>query len=251
MTKFWVLHKKTIINGLLVTGIVLCLIIANLLSKFIIPSDLSSSSVSSSSYELHLISLSKSKVENESKERARDFQALGAGGFIWKQDDYFYVISSAYLNKNDAALVQNSIKLNHNLESQILTIKFSPYTIYGNFDSEQTKVLDKLLSACFDIYTSVYDVVISLDTGVSNETSARLAINAAQNNLAKAVANFNTLFPAPVPDNLSPLKDMIDRVFTVGQKLSASEAINDSQTYSSIIKYRYLEILNIFYQFTN
>ena len=69
-------------------------------------------SVSSNEFDVYMLSLSKSQVENEAKSLACDYHKIGAGGFIWQNDGYYHIVSSAYLNKNDAELVQNSIKIN-------------------------------------------------------------------------------------------------------------------------------------------
>ena len=251
MTKFWLKHKKSIIITSFSLCLVVCLMVANELASLLIPVSSPSDSVSSSAFDLHLISLSKSQVKAESRERAKDFQVLGAGGFIWQHEGYYHVISSAYLSKNDATLVQNSIKLNHNLDSELITLNFTTHTIFGNFESEEVKVLNNMLNACLNYYSSVYDVAISLDTGVYSETNAKLAINSTQTSLATTIANFNTLFSSPLPENLSPLKNMIDQVFQIGQKLCIADKENDEQTYSSVIKYRYLEILNLYYNYIN
>ena len=198
-----------------------------------------------------MLSLSKSQVESEAKSIAPDYRKIGAGGFIWKNGEYYYVVSSAYANKNDAELVQNSIKLNQNLESEIFTIKFKSYSINGSFNGEEKKVIQKTLNGCQTFYTSLYDIAISLDTGVYNEISAKLAVNNASQTLATTYANFNTLYPNSPSSPYNEINKLNEKAVILSQKLSSGERISADQTYSSLIKYRYLETLSLFYNFIN
>ena len=196
-----------------------------------------------------MLSLSKSKLENEAKTIATDYRKIGAGGFIWKKGDYFHIVSSAYANKNDAELVQNSIKINQNIESEIFTVKFKSYTLNGSFNGEEKKVMQKALTSCQSYYTSLYDIAISLDTGVYNEISAKLAVNNASNALATTYANLNTLFPDVTTSPYTKINKLNQQASKIGQLLCSDERISTGQTYSSLIKYRYLETLNLFYNF--
>ena len=249
MTTFLKNHKKKIIYISSILSIILILIIANMFANFIIPTQTFTTSISSNSFQMYLISLSKSQIESEAKSHSADFQEIGGGGYIWKQDDYYHIIASAYLNKADAELVQNSIKLNQNLTSEILTISFNNYTIYGNFSSEENKVISDLLSACTNFYSSIYDIAISLDTSVCNEISAKLAVNSAHHDFSTTIANFNTIFSPHLPSNLSPVYALALKGYKIGEKLVSGELINTNQNYSSLLKYRYLEIMNLYYNF--
>ena len=205
--------------------------------------------ISSNEFEIYMLSLSKSKVENEAKSIAEDYRKIGAGGFIWAKEEYFYVVSSAYANKNDAELVQNSIKINQNIESEIFSVKFEATTINGSFTGEEKKVIQKALNCFQTFYLSTYDIAISLDTGVYNDISAKLAVNSSGNELASTYANFNTLFPASPTSPYNELNKLCESAVKISQKLSSGERISPNQTYSSLIKYRYLEILDLFYNF--
>ena len=251
MTKFWNKHKKTLLWGVVCTLFVGCFILANFLARVIIPTNTTTESISAPSYTVYLISLSKSQLKKESISRAKDFQTLGAGGYIWEEDKYYHVITSAYLNKNDAQLVQNNIKLNYALESELLSIQIKEHTIYGSFDAEEKKTLSKALGSCMAFYQNVYDISISLDTGVFDEMSAKIAVNDAYQTLATTFANFNTHYPEPVPENLDGLKTLVNSAVKIGQDLASGEKDNQNQPYSSLLKYRYIEMLELYYVFAN
>ena len=251
MTAFFAKHRKKFIYALTAGGLVITLILANLLSSFIVPTQGESQQISSTPFTLHLISLAKSKVNKEAEEHSKDFQVIGAGGYVWEHDEYYHIITSGYLNKTDAQLVQNNIKINLSLDSQLISVDFPSYIIYGTFDTDETKALDDLLAAPLQFYSSIYDISISLDTGVFNETAAKLNVNTALNDYSKALADFGTLFSQPLPDNLSPIYEMSLTGYGIAQKLSMCEKTHDQQTYSSLLKYRYLEMMELFYHFVS
>lgn len=251
MPKKSISTKKIFIFSFAMAVLTFFILVAILLSNLIVQKTGNNENISSPSFDIYMLSLSKSQLEKESLARAGDFQQIGAGGYVWKYEGYYHVITSAYIEKNDAILVQNSIKLNQNLESEIIKVSFPSIYIVSSFSSEEKKVLSRSLVAIKDYYLSIFDIAISLDTGVYNEISARLAVNNAHNTLNNIVDDYNTLFSSNHDNQLSLLKDMLNKASQISTLLCGGEKINQGQTYSSILKYRYLEILNVYYQFVN
>ena len=251
MSKIFKFNKKTFSIAFISVILVVCLIVANYISLAILKTNSSAENVSSNEFEIYMLSLSKSKIENEAKAVAEDYRKIGAGGFIWEKDDYFHIVSSAYANKNDAELVQNSIKINQKIESEIFSVKFKSYSINGSFNGEEKKVIQKTINACQNYYTSLYDIAISLDTGVYNEISAKLEVNNSAQTLATTYANFNTLYSNTPSSPYNDLNKLIEKAVKLSQKLSSGERISKEQTYSSLVKYRYIEILELYYNFIN
>ena len=229
--------------------LVICLVIANYVANFIVPANSTAENITSNAFELHFLSLSKSQVENESIAHASDFRSIGAGGVVWEKDGYFYVVSSAYANKNDALLVQSNLKQVQNIDSEIISYKFKSITINGSFSAEERKTLSKALSASQIYYNSIYDIAISLDTGVYNEISAKLAVNTAHNTLATTYADFSTLYGEPIEEPLKRISNLLNDITKSSQNLCTGQKISEGQTYSSLLKYRYLEVLKIYNEF--
>jgi hypothetical protein len=249
MTKILIRHKKSFIIFLFSIIFALSLVLANYLSLLIVNADVSASEFSSSEFEIYMLALSKSQVKNEVDAMTNDYRKIGAGGYIWENEGYYYLVSSAYSSKNDAELVQNSIKINQNLESEVFKVKFNTFSISGNFNAEEKKAILKSLSMAQDFYLSIYDIAISLDTGVYNEISAKLAVNSIASSTATTYANFTTLFPTPIEEPLLSIDSLCKNIVKIAQKLASSEKVSDSQTYSSLLKYRYLQTLYLYYEF--
>lgn len=238
-----------VVSAVALLFITVCLVVANYASNFILPADTTAESITSNSFNLHFLTLAKSQIENEAKSHAPDYRQLGAGGVVWQHEDYFYIVSSAYANKNDATLVQNNLKQVQNIESEIIQVAFKSITINGSFTPDEKKVISKAFSASQNYYNSIYDIAISLDTGVYNEISAKLAVNSAHNTLTKVLADFSTIFPSPITQPFSDIYNLLKDLCTCSQKLCTGEKISDGQTYSSLLKYRYLEVLKTYYDF--
>ncbi len=251
VTKTFKKNKKTFIIVALSSFLVACLIIANYLSLYIIKTNNKSDNVTNSGFDIYMLSLSKSKVEKEAKSIASDFQEIGAGGYIWKQDDYYHVIASAYINKNDAELVKNSIKINQNIDSEIFTVSFPSFSINGTFSVEEKKVVKKAISVSQTFYTSIYDIAVSLDTGVINEISAKLSVNSTNTNIATIYANLDTLYHSPIKSPMKELSTYTKKILDISQLLATDEKLFSSQTYSSHLKYRYLQALNEYLKYVN
>lgn len=242
--------KKFFIISLCLVFLIACTIAANYLSLAIVRTNSTNESVNSSAFDVYMLTLAKSQVKAEAESMASDYQKVGAGGYIWEQDGYFYVVSSVYANKNDAILVQNSVKANQGFDSEIITVHFDEIVVNGSFSSEEKKVIAKAISACYDFYYNIYDVAISLDTAVYNEISARLAVNSAHNSLSNIYDDFNTLFDG-TSGQLEELGLLLEKTLAISKELCGGIAENKEQTYSSVLKYRYTEVLGVLYKFIN
>lgn len=250
MPKISLKSKKIFLIVLFSLILVVCLIVANFFSIFLIKTESVNSSVSAPTFSINFLSLSKSQVKNEVLATSPDYQEIGAGGYVWQVDNYYYLFSSGYLNKNDAVLVQNSLS-NENIKSEIIIIKFKDFSIHGNFTNDESKVLSKALSIPLDFYKEAYDIAISLDTSVYNEISARMAVNTLHNNISATIDNFNLLFKDNKEENIISISKLLQKIKDISVNLCSGMLLNNNQTYSSLLKYRYIEVLNIYYNFLN
>ena len=207
------------------------------------------SGLSTPSFKLYFISITKSQLENSAYGLAGDYQKIGAGGYIIKNEGYYHVVSSCYEKQNDAILVQNNIKVNHNLETEIFSINFDSLSISGNFSAEEKQVLSKALKSFYNVYQSLFDIAISLDTNVYNDISARLQVNSIYSNFNSILTDFNTLFAQYNEKNINIINKYITKANEILEILCSGKLVNQNQTYSSLIKYRYLQFLSNYQEF--
>ena len=243
MPKIAKLTKKSLIIISISLLIVVMLFCANYLS-FLFLSQTSKSFIqlSSNTLSCYAISFEKGLTQSSAESLANDYRKIGAGGYVWQTDQYYYVLSSVYLNKSDALLVQNSIQQNHNLTSSIIEFQIPQISVSLNLDSEEKKVLQKALNAHENAYKQLFDIALSLDTNVYNEISARLAINTTFSSINTINADYRVLFEQI--DELQTLTQSLQNLIETLQKLCSGITISSGQTMSSTIKYRYTQILD-------
>ncbi len=225
-------------------GIALACVISNVLYTPAVSDP--ATAITSPSFEIHFISLNKSQVEGGANTLAQDARKIGAGGYVWKIEDYYYVLSSGFENRNDAVLVQNNLSSTHNIASEIITIKFDNFTLNGNFDADSKKVLEKAVKSFQDGYKNLYDIAISVDTAVYNEISARLAINSVHSQTATIKADFDTLFAGSDNSAIKSLAANLNKQVKLTESLCSGVPISNGQTYASLIKYKYIELLSLY-----
>ena len=212
-----------------------------LISNLARPALATATGVSAPNFQIHFLSLYKSQNEESAKSLLSDFRLIGAGGFVWQVDTQYHIFSSGYENKNDAVLVQNN--LGNDIKSEIVSLKFEGFEL--NISDEQ-KIIQKAVNSFLNTFKQLYDIAISLDTQVYNEISARLEINSVHSAVSSIRADFDTLYKSDESPILSLLSNAVYDEEKSTQKLCSGLTLSQNQPLSSLIKYRYLEILKIY-----
>ena len=130
------------------------------------------------------------------------------------------------------------------VSAEILKIELSEIKIKGNFSTERKEILNKCLRADFDTFKALYDVAISLDTNVFDKTKAKLQCNNIFSNHISTKTNFQTFFKEEL--NNETFKRINENLLSTENILSnlISEIFqNPNQTFSSLIKLSYCQIL--------
>lgn len=249
MPKIFIKNKKTFLITFSLIVFMAILLIANFVADAVIKSSTSISQVSSNSCQLYFLASGKSKLKSEVLSQQQDNADLNFASFVWQNDEYYYLLIDVFKNKNDATLIQNNLKKTYNKDSEIFSVKFSSFKTSGSFSNEQAKVLNKTLNSFLTFYSSLFDIAVSLDTNILNSISAQLQINEKHHSLMALYKNFETLFDGY--EEFDALKDTIKITKQVSEDLTKSAYIFKNQTYSSLIKYSYCQILNAYLNFLN
>lgn len=185
----------------------------------------------------YAISMKKSAKEDEIKKEVEIVQSQNAAGYIYKNGEDFYLLASVYENKNDATLVKEKL-LSSGIETEIVEIKIKAKTVEGNFDAAQKLTLTNCLRANFNTYKKLYDISVALDTGVKTQTTAKLDCNNIYSEFITVKSNFETLF-----SNFDNMQSELDSIAVHLENLTHENYVNSSQTFSSLIKLTYCNIL--------
>lgn len=227
-----------------VVAICSCISCGYLISTAIVTSSLFqyTSVVSSDSQNLYAISMASSTSENDLTSQKENLQSQNGAGYIYEKDEKFYLLASIYENYNDAELVKNNLKTN-GIEAEILTITLDTIQIEGNFTADEKNMLSNGIKSSVETFKNLYDVAISLDTSVFDKTKAKIECNTIYSNNVSIKANFDTYFKDTKDDNLKKLQSTLTRTNDYLSNLISENYDTQTQTFSSLIKQTYCEIL--------
>lgn len=227
-----------------VVAICSCISCGYLISTAIVTSSLFqyTSVVSSDSQNLYAISMTNSTSENDLTSQKENLQSQNGAGYIYEKDGNFYLIASIYENYNDAELVKNNLKTN-GIEAEILTITLDTIQIEGNFTADEKTMLSNGIKSSVETFKKLYDVAISLDTSVFDKTKAKIECNTIYSNNVSIKANFDTYFKDTKDDNLKKLQSTLTKTNDYLSNLISENYDTQTQTFSSLIKQTYCEIL--------
>ncbi len=223
---------------------------ANLLSSLLIKSTIiSANTIKNNEFTIYFLSFDKFSNQSDAQECARNMYYQNIGGYTLEYNGLYYVIASGYKNGNDANLVKNNLSSNGTI-TEILEITFASVLLSGDYSNEEKNVLESCLCSFYKAYESLYDIVISLDTNVISETSARLSCNDVLTSFSNNLQNFTSLLGENYKSSILSLSKSLNNAKTCLTNLCNNKKIDSTQTFSSLIKYRYTELLDIYRNLT-
>lgn len=224
-------------------GLILCVSLATFffsLSK--IKGVDSNANIFSESFNVYFLEIASSNVESEAVQLGKDSMINNDAGYVWEQGKY-YVISSCYINENDAVLMKKK-REQSNLYGDIIVENFPAISVASIYSNKEKEVLLTALNSFYNVYTNLYDVSISLDGKHLNETSALLKINETKSMVGTIKNNFETLFKVEKTGFLSLIHTHLVELSKSLDLLSEKNYVMPLQTFSSAVKYRYCEVLH-------
>lgn len=229
----------------IIVSLCACVSSGYFLSSVIISSGLfqTTSHVSSEKETFFAISFKHSNNETDLQNFVKSLHSANGAGYIFDREEGCHLIASIYDNENDAQLVKNNLNLN-NYDCEILKIETPQKAIEGAFAVEEKEILQKCLKIKTEIFKALYDVAISLDTNIVDKAKAKLECNNIYSNFIATKTNFETFFDE---NNLSyDLLNLKTELDDINQRLSnliGEKYVSVSQTFSSLIKLCYCQIL--------
>lgn len=238
--------KKFLSFSMFVTSVALCVSIGYLLSTLLLASGvLQTSTVAQNSQGLYAIYLEKADNEKDLLEAKAVLQSQDGAGYILKQADTFYLLASVYDNKSDAELVKKRLA-NDKVESEILKIVPSTQNINGAFSQSEKEILDSCTKAPMQIYKSLFDIAVSLDTNVKDKTEAKLLCNEVYSSFITVKTNFETFLGDRKLDSVAQKLEKMEQTLSA---LTAEKYETQNQTFSSLVKLTYCTLLFSYFSF--
>ena len=130
------------------------------------------SGATSSSYTLYAIALGAYSSKAQAEDDATTARKQNAGGYVLKKEATYYVVASIYEKKNDAESVLKN--LTTSFEPQIIEIDIDKVDLPKISSSSLKKSYLNFIAELKEVYLSLYDISVSLDTAVYSETKSRI-----------------------------------------------------------------------------
>lgn len=212
-----------------VLAVLCCVSCGSLISTAMI--NIFSTTIDVESQYVYAISMAKGQDKDSVAAQASSLQSQNGAGYVYKSGDDFHLLASLYENKTDAEKVKKKLE-ETNISCEILSIEIPPQKVEGSFN--QKNVIVEVLKTPFEIFRQLYDVAVSLDTNLVNETTAKLNCNTIYSNFVATKSNFQTLC-----GNLKEIATKLENIENALKNLINETAGN----FSSLIKLTYCKIL--------
>ena len=236
------MKKKSIFSiSFIILTILTCISCGYLFSSMLLSTSIFASTITSEKQSIYLISMANSQTEAELENLKQDLQRQNGGGVIFKNDKKYYLIASAYENSTDADKVQKNLS-KQNIQSEIISIDFPVEKIEGNFSNDEKNILQTALRCKFDIFRSLYDISISIDTQVFDIKRAKLECSNVFSKLLETKTNLESFFKNSTPEIVS-LQTSLTNFYEYLNDLVNENLDTNNQAFSSLIKMTYLKIL--------
>ena len=221
--------------------LLICVSFGYLVSTLIVSANLfqTTQKVEGGQNTYYLLSVYSAKSLEDAESEAKNFSDTNFGLYIYENDNKFHIIASCHKNSNDAELVKNNLKAN-GIEAEILKIKKESVVLEGSFSSNEELILKDCLSTTNNIYNDLYDITVSLDTGVTDEVTAKLKINEVYSNFLTTKNNFETLFSANTSSEISNIRENFTKIDEILLDLTNS---TQNRNLSAQIKYSYTKLI--------
>lgn len=152
-----------------------------------------SSDITISKYSLYAVSTATSTTNSASAQYAETCKNQGGAGYIYISNAKFYIIASIYENLTDAKKVVSNLSENK-INSEIINIEIPSISLNSNLSTQEKTTLENSINIFKNTYKKLYDIAISLDTGIITDVNARLNINGLASEIKTASDNFTTIF---------------------------------------------------------
>lgn len=190
--RHFILNKISIfIFSIICVGVCVC--IAEVFASVLTVGSLnisSSSATTISDFKVYAISLGSYSTKNIAQSNAELIQKKNAAGFVYKSNGTYHVLASAYEKENDAKLVQENL-LKENIKSEIVVVTFNQIQLEKVSSISQEKEFIESLNIFKTVFLKLYDISVSLDTSVFDQTSAKIKVIETKANVEETLQNLN------------------------------------------------------------
>lgn len=245
MTKSFSSSKKTKFFSIffMIISFALCISLAGVFSSLITVggfSNITSGDAKSSGFVVYAVSLYKTQTKAQAREMSEVTMRKNGAGYIYQDDEAFYVFASCYENKADAEKVVSNLKENE-VSSSIKDLQFNEILLKSKMTEQEKTVLIKALSSFKNLYKKLYDLSVSIDTKLLTEIQAKVLLNDIISEQSKVQTNFETIFNSKLTSTLLEIKLSLSNISNILNNLADFSSLDIP--YTSQVKNTYFQVL--------
>lgn len=245
MTKSFSSSKKTKFFSIffMIISFALCISLAGVFSSLITVggfSNITSGDAKSSGFVVYAVSLYKTQTKAQAREMSEIAMHKNGAGYIYQDDEAFYVFASCYENKADAEKVVSNLKENE-ISSSIKDLQFNEILLKSKMTEQEKTVLIKALSSFKNLYKKLYDLSVSIDTKLLTEIQAKVLLNDIISEQSKVQTNFETIFNSKLTSTLLEIKLSLSNISNILNNLADFSSLDIP--YTSQVKNTYFQVL--------
>ncbi len=221
----------------------LCVSLAGVFSSLITVggfSNITSGDAKSSAFVVYAVSLYKTQTKAQAREMSEVAMHKNGAGYIFQDDEAFYVLASCYENKSDAEKVVANLKEN-GVASSIKDLNFDEILVKSKMTEQEKTVLIKALSSFKALYKKLYDLSVSIDTKLLTEIQSKVLLNDIISEQNRIQTNFETIFNSKLTSTLLEIKLSLSNTKNILNNLADFSSIDIP--YTSQVKNTYFQVL--------
>lgn len=126
---------------------------------------------------LYAVTMGESDDKFKAYNIAGGASVLGAGGYVWYENDTYYVIANIYKNKSDAEKIADNISTS-NYTVSVKEIKLNGVSAnIDGLEKSDKKIIYSAINRLHSLYEEIYDLSNNIDTKTITHIQASSMVN--------------------------------------------------------------------------
>ncbi|MBQ0017534.1 MAG: hypothetical protein KBT30_02760 [Clostridiales bacterium] len=140
--------------------------------------------------EIYLISVGEFQDYNTAYILSENIKKQGGAGYIYKNNNIFNVLTSAYENKNDALSVIENLS-NENIDAEIIALKLQAINSSDEIKKDELVCFKNSVNAFYETYLKLYELSVGYDQKALTKLSSFDEIDRIKGSLQSTLSEFS------------------------------------------------------------
>lgn len=179
------------------------------------------------------------EAEERALESAQAFQKRGAAGYLWK-DGRFRVMAAVYPLKEDAQLVRQQLREQHEIDTYLYQIRYPSVKLRLRGMQGQLEILQSAFSYVHELTAQLQKLSVEIDRQEANVEEIEERLRALKTQTDIIEVRIRQRFASPVPETVKKLLDCFEHFAAF---CSSSAENKTSAVLGAKLKYQTLDTL--------